>query len=290
LPTELVPMLFGDGDAIHLRLSDRRITLRRPHALSGNLLVAGEIHRDGDETIVELRAETVASTPLKLDMPQFAPSSPPAPDLQRTTEGWIFNASGATTVYVDGERRGAVDGRVVLPLRDAMQCVSTTDTGDDGIESLHGPTRCVGTIEEVTGDWPRSWTPARSGRYRAVLRYDNPHGPINTGVTAAVKRLSLRCGGEGEQVLPVVMPHSKGEQRSTEAVFAARAGQACVIALHDGFNMSDLRHFARYTGGAGGAEGPLNDARIGALEITVVEPAPAGSAPVATAPEHGASP
>ena len=60
LPTELVPMLFGDCDAIHLQLSDRRITLRRPRALSGNLLVAGEIKRDGNETIVELRAETVA--------------------------------------------------------------------------------------------------------------------------------------------------------------------------------------------------------------------------------------
>jgi len=285
LPTELVPMLFGDGDAIHLRLPDRRITLRRPRTLSGNLLVAGGIHRDGDETIVELRSETVASTPLKLDMPQFAPSSPPTPALQQTAEGWAVDAPGATTVYVDGERRGAVDGRVVLPLRDTAQCVSATNTGDDGIESLHGQTRCVGATEEAAGDWPRRWTPARSGRYRAVLRYDNPHGPINTGVTAAVKRLSLRCGGEGEQVLPVVMPHSKGEQRSTEAIFTARAGQACVIALHDGFNMSDLRHFARYTGGAGGAEGPLNEARIGVLEIKPVE-----SAPVATAPEQGASP
>ena len=88
----------------------------------------------------------------------------------------------------------------------------------------------------------------------------------------------------------MVMPHSKGEQRSTGVAFTARAGQACVIALHDGFNMSDLRHFARYTGGAGGAEGPLNDARIGVLEIMPVESAPAESAPVATAPEHGASP
>ena len=146
-----------------------------------------------------------------------------------------------------------------------------TSTGKDGIESLHSPTVCVGQVEEVAGDWPRRWTPAHDGRYRAVLRYDNPHGPINTGVTAAVKRLSLRCGGEKEQVLPVVMPHSKGEQRSTSVEFDARAGQACVIALRDGFNMSDLRHFARYTGGEGGAEGPLNEARIGTLEIAPVK-------------------
>lgn len=267
LPVELVPMLFGDRDAIHLRLQDRRITLRRPRELSGNLLVAGTIRRDGDETIVELQPKTVASVPLKLEVPQFAPASPAGPEVRRTHDGWTLEAPGATTLYVDGARRGPIDGATTLPLHDAMQCISVTSAGKDGIESLHSPIACVGEVEEVTGDWPRRWTPAHDGRYRAVLRYDNPHGPINTGVTAAVKRLSLRCGGEKEQVLPVVMPHSRGEQRSTSVEFDARAGRTCVIALHDGFNMSDLRHFARYTGGEGGADGPLNEARIGALEI-----------------------
>ena len=39
------------------------------------------------------------------------------------------------------------------------------------------------------------------------------------------------------------------------------------FALRQGFNMSDLANFAHYTGGQGGSEGPLNDARIGALHI-----------------------
>ena len=32
-------------------------------------------------------------------------------------------------------------------------------------------------------------------------------------------------------------------------------------------NMSALQHFARYTGGAGGAEGPRNSATVVALDV-----------------------
>jgi hypothetical protein len=267
LPVELVPMLFGEREAISLRLADRTIELRRPKALDGNLLVAGTTRREGGRTIVELRAEQVASAQLVRDAPQFAPATPDAPRARRTQDGWRVEAPAADSLYVDGTLRGQVGGGIVLPPRGAVQCMSVTRTGADGLESLHSPTICVGEVVQVAGDWPRRWTAPHGGRYRVALRYDNPNGPINTGVTAAVKRLSVRCGDAAEQVLPVVMPHSIGEQRSTSATFDAEAGQACVFALHDGSNMSDLRHFARYTGGKGGAEGPLNDAGIGAMEI-----------------------
>jgi hypothetical protein len=55
---------------------------------------------------------------------------------------------------------------------------------------------------------------------------------------------------------------------STYGVISAKAGAVCRFELQQGFNMSDLRHFAHYTGGKGGTEGPLNDARIGDLVIT----------------------
>ncbi len=276
LPVGLVPMLFGGREAISLRLAGRTIELRRPKTLDGNLLVAGATRREGERTIVELRADTVDSAPLKLDVPQFPPATPGAPRVQRTRQGWRVEAPGADSLYVDGALRGPVGDGVVLPLRDAAQCLSVTRTGVDGIESLHGPTVCVGDPAEIASGWPRRWTAPRSGRWRVALRYDNPNGPINTGVTAAVKRLSVRCGDAPAQLLPVVMPHSVGEQRSTSATFAAAAGQACVFALRDGFNMSDLRHFARYTGGKGGAEGPLNEAKVGAMEISGAENAVAG--------------
>jgi hypothetical protein len=133
----------------------------------------------------------------------------------------------------------------------------------------------AGPAARVIGSWPRHWTATRRGSYLAWLDYSNPHGPINTGITAAVRRLEVRCPGNPPAVLPVVMPHSEGWQASTSARFEAAAGAACTFSLLRGFNMSDLAQFAHYTGGD--VSGPLNSARIGALRIAPVageRPAP----------------
>ena len=127
--------------------------------------------------------------------------------------------------------------------------------------------------------------------------------PSNTGITAAVKRLEVRCTGSRRQVLPVVMPHSEGWQDSTTVRFQADTGASCTFSLLQGFNMSDLAQFAHYTGAPpapvakananrkaairrpvrprpmanGGVTGPLNSAQIGALRIAPV--AAEGEAP-----------
>ena len=97
--------------------------------------------------------------------------------------------------------------------------------------------------------------------------YRNANGPISTGVTAAVKWLAIRCQGSAPQRMPLVMPHSVGTQRSTYGEFTAGANAHCTFALQDGFNMSYLQHFAHYTGGTGGIDGPLNQAHIDDLRI-----------------------
>ena len=152
----------------------------------------------------------------------------------------------------------------------------------------------AGPAVRVDGPWPRHWTASRRGRYVAWLDYSNGHGPINTGITAAVKRVEVRCAGSPPQVMPVVMPQSEGWQASTTIHFAADAGASCTFSLRQGFNMSDLAQFAHYTGppppapppagktgqkadgkqvsrprpiANGGATGPLNRARIGGLRI-----------------------
>jgi hypothetical protein len=159
-------------------------------------------------------------------------------------------------------------------------------------------------IARVDGPWPRRWTASARGEYLAWLDYSNPHGPINTGITAAVKRLEVRCVGDDPKVLPIVMPHSESWQRSTTVRFNADAGASCTFSLLQGFNMSDLAQFAHYTGllsapaavakpkagdGAirkatgkrherpralanGGITGPLNSARIGPLHIAPLAP------------------
>ena len=69
------------------------------------------------------------------------------------------------------------------------------------------------------------------------------------------------------------MPHV-GDARpwgfSTGFFFKARAEDACELSVADGFNMSYLESFARYTGGQGGKSGALNRADIAAAQVDLI--------------------
>ena len=267
LPVSLVPLLFGDRNSISLQLPDRRITLRLPRSLSGNLLVAGKINQRGTETVVALKASNVPAAPLRTDAPLYVAAAPPAPTISADHGGWRVRADGKVTLYADGQRMGQIDGSTYIAQGGKPPCVSVTRKGAQGIESLHSPLVCAGEPTEIDGEWPRTWTAPAAGRYRVALRYENDHGSIETGVTAAVKMLVMECNGEPAQRVPIVMPHSVGDQLSTYGIVTVKAGAQCRFTLQQGFNMSDLSHFAHYTGGKGGVDGPLNDARVGDLLI-----------------------
>jgi hypothetical protein len=79
IPVALVPMLFGNRDTISLQLPDRRITLRRPVDLNGNLLVADSATHDGTNTVIALKAISVQAPPLRTEAPLYAPPTPVAP-------------------------------------------------------------------------------------------------------------------------------------------------------------------------------------------------------------------
>ncbi|MCP1373709.1 Six-hairpin glycosidase-like protein [Dyella lutea] len=267
LPTSLVPMLFGGRDSISLALPGRHITLTLPKTRTGNLLVAERITTTGEATTVQLKAITVKDAPLRTDAPLYAPEAPPAPTLTADGRVWKVQADGEVQLYVNGHRAQAIDGSGTLPRTGNLTCVSTTRIGKDGLESLHSPAVCGDEGKPVEDSWPRHWTAPASGDYRVSLNYVNDHGPINTGITAAVKILAIRCDGAAEQRVPIVMPHSVREQRSTWGQFSARAGAACTFTLDDGFNMSYLSHFAHYTGGVGGSDGPVNAADVEGMVI-----------------------
>lgn len=268
LPRSLVPMLFGQRTQIALQLPDRRIVLRRPKNALGNLLVADSIRQEGTTIRVMLKAVTVPAPTLRTDAPLFVLPAPPAPTVARNGNAWrVYTEGDRGVLYVDGKRFGGTGAAWKLPSSQAFRCLRVTREDKDGTESLPSAAICIGDDKRITGAWPRGWTAPATGDYRAALDYANAHGPINTGITAAVKRLAIRCGGRPEQLLPVVMPHSVGERESTAAIFHADAGARCTFSMREGFNMSELAHFARYTGGAGGNGGPLNEATIGALRI-----------------------
>ena len=114
------------------------------------------------------------------------------------------------------------------------------------------------------------------GWYRFTLKFANANGPINTGITAAVKAVTVRCGGAAEQSGSVTMPHLAEGMAwgfSTGFFFQAGSGDACELRVADGFNMSYLAHFAHYTGGRGGASGALNRADIAAARIDLIRSA-----------------
>jgi hypothetical protein len=249
LPASLVPMLFGTAARISLHVDGREIVLDRPIGADGPLLVAGRVQHRGAATEVQLVPAPARVTPPPMSAPMYLTALPPAPPLP------------------------AAAGR--------------------------------GPAARIAGPWPRHWTASRRGSYLAWLDYSNRHGPINTGITAAVMRLEVRCAGSARQLLPVVMPQSEGRQASTTVRFDAEAGASCAFSLLQGFNMSDLAQFAHYTGSPpapvteargqgkgngsrnavmrrparmrpvanGGATGPLNSARIGALRLAPL-PAP----------------
>jgi hypothetical protein len=267
LPASLVPMLFGERHAISLQLKDRRITLERPAKIGGNLLVADRMTTKGKITTVTLKAVQVDDPPLRMDATLYAPVAPQAPRVEASGDGWQVQVDGRQRLYIDGRLHGDIEDSAKLPRQSGQVCLTTTRVDAGGLESLHSPATCVGDQARVSGDWPRDWTAPSTGSYRVALDYANDHGPINTGITAVVKMLVVRCDGATEQRLPLVMPHSIGVQPSTWGRFDARAGARCRFSLEDGFNMSYLAHFAQYTGGSGGSAGPLNEATLHDLLI-----------------------
>ena len=273
IPVSLVPTLFGTGDTITLHTPRQTVILQRPATLAGNLLVEQRRAVRGATTMLWLQAITVADPPLRAPTPEFAPATPAPPVLQRDGAEWRIASAMPATLWVDGRAQaGAAARQWTLRASSARRCLALT-VREGGVDSLPSDPVCVGDSAHVGGAWPRAWIAPATGDYVLRLAFENPHGPINTGITAAVKRITVRCGAAPPRTLPVVMPQGRGWQRSTTAHFHAAAGARCSFALRQGFNMSFLAQAALYTGGEGGSTGPLNQARVGDL---LISPAPAG--------------
>jgi hypothetical protein len=271
LPVSLVPMLFGSGKTIALQLADRQIVLTLPARMDGNLLVKASARSSNGVTTVQLKAVRVSEVPLRTDAALYAPAAPAAPHVSEDGPDWLIAAKTGGMLYVNGRRHGPVGESTRLPRRQALQCFDVTSIEAGGIESLHSPSVCQGPQSVVDGPGPWQWTAVKAGRFQLRLSYANDHGPIASGVTAAVKRMTVRCGSAPAQTLIVVMPHSVRTQLSTAATFAAAAGARCDFALEQGFNMSFLGQFARYTQGQGGTTGPLNAANVEALQVSPLD-------------------
>ncbi|OBU60920.1 Six-hairpin glycosidase-like protein [Stenotrophomonas maltophilia] len=273
LPAALVPELFGTHPRITLEANGKRYVLERPQNVGDGLLVAGRTTTRGSTTTVQLVAAPAATgfAATAADANMRAPATPVAPQALRKGAGWNVPVAADQVLWKDG--KAVTDSKGVARISDdgLQHCLSLTRR-EGTLESLHSPMLCVGPQQVLKGEERWQFTSAKAGQVRLRLQYRNPNGPINTGVTAAVKQLVLQCPGQPLQRHTVAMPHSVAVQDSTSATFAVPKGP-CTVALEEGFNMSALQHFAHYTGGKGGREGVLNQAQVKALTL----------APVATA-------
>lgn len=270
LPAVLVPELFGTQRRISLEAGGKRYVLERPQQLGDGLLVAGRTLTQGNTTTVQLMAAPSATGfgGTTAEANARAPATPTAPQATRDGAGWSVPVTTGQVLWKDGRAVAASNGQVHISDDGLQHCLSLTRRVG-ALESLHSPTRCVGPQQVLKGDDRWQFTSARAGQVRLRLQYRNPNGPINTGVTAAVKQLVLQCPGQPLQQHTVTLPHSVAMQDSTSATFTVPKGQ-CTVALEEGFNMSALQHFAHYTGGKGGRDGVLNQAQVQALKVSPV--------------------
>lgn len=270
LPVALVPQLFGTRNSIELDDGTTRYILKRPRKLDGELLVAKKTTRKGNTVTVQLEPHaSSASKPVPAPAANpnaFAPATPAVPKPLKRGKTWTFAIPANHQLWQDGNPVGTTTH--TLTDDGHQHCLSLTRR-EGALESLHSPMTCVGPQQRLAGATQWNWTATTPTRVRVRLRYDNPNGPINTGVTAAVKALAVQCAGKPVQRATVVMPHSVGPQDSTATEFDLPKG-SCRFTLEPGFNMSALEHFAQYNGGKGGRDGVLNAAKVSALLISPV--------------------
>ncbi|HEX4083523.1 MAG TPA: amylo-alpha-1,6-glucosidase [Chthoniobacteraceae bacterium] len=123
-----------------------------------------------------------------------------------------------------------------------------------------------------------------AGRYLIRVEFANGAGPVNTGITCAVKRLDV-IDSKNRTVATgyLVMPQS-GDwyhwELSSPVSAVLNAGESYSVRIDEDsrcINMSYLQNNARYTGGNGGGAAPYNYVNISAIRFLYVGDINSGS-------------
>ena len=114
-----------------------------------------------------------------------------------------------------------------------------------------------------------------TGRHLLQVVYGNGSGPINTGITCAVKRIRVfeSISGspvsEGTLAMPQLATWNRWED-STVAAVELVSGVSYDIVIDsdsDVSNMSERAHFETYTAGEGGIGGAWNYVNIAEIKV-----------------------
>ncbi len=128
-----------------------------------------------------------------------------------------------------------------------------------------------------TGDTlqTKSFKVERGGRYAIRAEFSNGSGPVNTGITCAVKKLELCRAGSDEVIASgyLVMPQSGNWKRwdlSSPIMAGLAAGESYTIRISEddiSCNMSYLKNNERYTAWPGGGDSDCNFVNISGLHL-----------------------
>jgi hypothetical protein len=119
----------------------------------------------------------------------------------------------------------------------------------------------------------------RSGRYAVRTKFANGAGPVNTGITCAVKKLEVLESGSDKVVASgyLIMPQSGKWDRwdmSSPLGVQLRAGKKYTLRIcEDEYsrNMSYLEKNERYTAWPGGGKDGYNYVNIAAIHVNLAE-------------------
>ncbi len=180
--------------------------------------------------------------------------------------------------YVDSDG-AAMPGRrcYVAVLRHARTGLPSQPTGETCVYVGRGISqgeRGFGVVEQVDRLENFNYAPERSAAFLLTLEYSNSFGLVSTGITAATRRVRItRDDGVDVASGVVAMPHlARWDTRafSSGLVVKLEAGRSYRVLLEDSFNMSYLSHYVLFDG-AGGREGPLNQANIHNVVLSPLE-------------------
>ena len=118
-------------------------------------------------------------------------------------------------------------------------------------------------------------TATKSGEHLFQVLYGNGAGSIDSGITCAVKRLTVideatsEVVGGGALVMPQVGTWSRWQDSNVVAVplVAGRTYRVAIESDPGYVNMSAFEHFSAYTSGLGGIDGEFNRVNIAELRI-----------------------
>jgi hypothetical protein len=137
-----------------------------------------------------------------------------------------------------------------------------------------------GAAQDVLGVW--TITPRWTGDHLLQLVGGNGAHAVNTGITAAVKRVTVSEAhtdaivAEGVLTLPQLGAWDRWGE-STFLPLSLQAGVAYRVELSDHPNMSYLEHFRAYTGGPGGGDSSYNAANLHGLKLLPLRGTPGPS-------------